>query len=129
MKKVQKEFGERLRAALTQAGYEPKASVLEREFNLRYDGKGMSLHGVRRWLEGETIPSDDKLRVLAKWLKVEPQVLRYGSTPKEVREERQSWEHAISYRERETFEAFMALPAPQKKIIREVILAFARSNN
>ena len=128
MKNVQKEFGERLRTAMTQAGYEAKAAVLEREFNLRYTGKPMTLHGVRRWLQGETIPSEDKLKTLALWLKVEPQVLRWGSTPNQVREEKLSWENAIGYRERETFEAFLALTAPQKKIIREVILAFARTN-
>lgn len=128
MKNVQKEFGERLRAALTRAGYEAKAAVLEREFNLRYTGKPMTLHGVRRWLQGETIPAEDKLVVLARWLKIEPQVLRWGSTPNQVREEKLSWESAIGYRERETFEAFLALTAPQKKIIREVILAFAKTN-
>lgn len=128
MKNVQKEFGERLRTAMTQAGYEAKAVVLEREFNLRYTGKAMTLHGVRRWLQGETIPSEDKLIVLARWLRVEPQVLRWGSTPNQVREEKLSWENAIGYRERETFEAFLALTAPQKKIIREVILAFAKTN-
>jgi hypothetical protein len=128
MKNVQNEFGQRLRDAMTQAGYEAKPAVLEREFNLKYTGKAMTLHGVRRWLRGETIPGEDKLIVLARWLKVEPQVLRWGSTPNQVREERVSWENAVGYRERETFEAFLALTAPQKKIIREVILAFARTN-
>lgn len=127
MKSVQKEFGRRLRDAMIAAGYEAKPAVLEREFNLRYTGKPITLHGVRRWLLGETIPAEDKLVTLARWLKIEPQVLRWGSTAREVREERSSWEHAIGYRERETFEAFMALTAPQKKIVREVILAFARA--
>lgn len=36
----------------------------------------MTLHGVRRWLRGETIPSEDKLIVLARRLRIEPQVLR-----------------------------------------------------
>ena len=51
------QFAERLREAMTAAGYEPKAAVLEREFNTRYWGKPMTLHGVRRWLQGETLPS------------------------------------------------------------------------
>jgi hypothetical protein len=36
------------------------------------------------------------------------------------------WQEAIQHQERETFEAFLALPSPQKKIVQEVILAFAK---
>jgi hypothetical protein len=32
------------------------------------------------------------------------------------------------YTERETFDAFLQLPAAQRKIIREVILTFAKAN-
>ena len=32
---------------------------LEREFNTRYWGKPMTLHGVRRWLRGETLPTHE----------------------------------------------------------------------
>lgn len=129
MKNVQEEFGKRLRDAMTAAGYAPRPAILEREFNLKYMGKPMTLHGVRRWLRGETIPPEDKLVVLARWLKIEPQVLRFGSAPNEVREDRLAWENAISYQERETFEAFLALPATQKNAIREVIMGLAKAND
>jgi hypothetical protein len=33
----------------------------------------------------------------------------------------------VGYQEREVFEAFLALPAPQKKIVREVIQTFAKA--
>lgn len=49
-------------------GHEPRASVLERQFNLRYQGEPVTYHGVRRWLQGETLPTVDKLQVLAGWL-------------------------------------------------------------
>lgn len=48
-------------------GYEPRASVLERQFNLRYQGEPVTYHGVRRWLQGETLPTADKLQLLAGW--------------------------------------------------------------
>ena len=32
----------------------------------------------------------------------------------------------MGYLERETFDAFLQLPAPQRKLIREVILTFAQ---
>lgn len=110
------------------AGYEAKPSVLEREFNLRYWGKPMTLHGVRRWLLGESLPKQEKLLVLAEWLNIPPQELRFGvEVEKRVKQKRARWDEGIGYQEREVFEAFLRLPVPQRKIVREVILAFARA--
>jgi len=82
---------------------------------------------VRRWLRGEAIPSQDKLQVLADWLKVEPQVLRFGeAVSNSVQLHKQRWDEGIGYLERETFDAFLKLPAPQRKLIREVILTFSK---
>ncbi len=126
MKTVKQQFAQRLREAMQRAGLEPRPAVLEREFNLRYWGKPMTLHGVRRWLLGETMPDEDKLVVLAEWLNIEPQQLRFGAeVATRIRRKQEHWEAATQHRERETFEAFLALPEPQKKIVREVIRAFA----
>lgn len=129
MKKIQEEFGARLREAMMQAGYEAKPAVLEREFNLRYLGKPMTLHGVRRWLQGETIPGEDKLKVLALWLRVEPQMLRWGSVVQIVREQNHAWECAAKAPEWAIFEAFLKLETAHKKIVRDLILAFSKISN
>ena len=121
------EFSERLREAMTRAGYQLRPVVLEREFNTRYWGRSVTLQAVRRWLRGEAIPSQDKLQVLADWLKVEPEVLRFGeAVRKSVQQHRQRWDEGVGHLERETFDAFLQLPAPQRKLIREVILTFAK---
>ena len=72
------EFGQRLRVAMAQAGYPLRPVVLEREFNTRYWGRSVTLQAARRWLRGEAIPAQDKMQVLAEWLKIEPEVLRFG---------------------------------------------------
>ncbi|NQE48898.1 DNA-binding protein [Herbaspirillum rubrisubalbicans] len=127
METANQKFAKRLRAAMEKSGYEPKPAVLEREFNLRYWGKPMTLHGVRRWLLGESMPKQDKLETLAEWLIVTPQHLRFGEEiGKRIDKRRARWEEAIGYREREAFEAFINLPAPQRKIVKEVIFAFAQ---
>ena len=109
-------------------GFDPKPAVLEREFNLRYWGKAMTLHGVRRWLLGETLPSQDKLLVLAEWLQIPPQQLRFGAEVEtRVRERRARWETALGYQDREVIEAYLRVPPPQRKALREVILAVARA--
>ena len=127
MNKTKLNFAARLSAAMVARGLEPKPAVLEKQFNLHYSGEPMTLHGVRRWLRGETLPAQDKLISLAEWLRIPPDELRYGAEIKtEIQQVRKSWDDAIGYQERETFEVFLNLPAPQKKIVREVILAFAK---
>jgi len=128
MEKSKSKFAQRLREAMSRAGYEPKPAVLEREFNQRYLGNPVTLHGVRRWLEGETIPREDKLLVLAEWLGVQPHLLRYGlEIQQKVTERQERWEDAINHHEREIFEAFLHLQPTQKRIVREVILAFSKA--
>jgi transcriptional regulator with XRE-family HTH domain len=120
------DFAARLGQAMTKAGYPLRPVVLEREFNTRFWGRSISLQAARRWLRGEAIPAQDKLQVLADWLGVAPEELRFGVNVRQsVEERRKRWDEGIGYLERETFEAFLALPAPQRKIVREVILAFS----
>lgn len=122
------EFAARLRQAMTDAGYEPRPSVLEKGFNSHYWGRSVSFQAVSSWLDGKTIPTQDKLQALAEWLNVEPHVLRFGDhVKKKVEAKRKRWDEGIGYQEREVFDAFLKLPAPQRKLVREVILAFARA--
>jgi transcriptional regulator with XRE-family HTH domain len=122
------QFAEKLKAAMVAQGYEAKASVLEREFNLRHYGKDISLHGVAKWLRGEAIPSMDRIHTLSKWLKIAPSELIFGlELEQEISYNKQQWQRAIGYEEREVFEAFLNLPPAQRKVVREVILAFDKA--
>ncbi|MEO7953566.1 MAG: XRE family transcriptional regulator, partial [Polaromonas sp.] len=122
MDNAKRKFAERLRDAMVAAGYEAKLALLEREFNTRYWGKPMTLHGVRRWLRGETLPTHEKLLVLAEWLDVSPQQLNYGENiQRKVQARRARWDSGVGYQDRDIFEAFLKLPIPQRKLIREVI--------
>ncbi len=123
------EFTERLRAAMIQAGYVASPSVLEHEFNLRWPGKSISNQAAWGWLNNRSIPTQDKMKVLAEWLKVEPDVLRFGDAVRlSVQQHKKRWDEGVGHVERETFDAFLQLPATQRKIIREVILTFAKAN-
>jgi transcriptional regulator with XRE-family HTH domain len=105
----------------------PSAAVLEREFNLRWSGNPVRRQAAWKWLNGQAIPTQDKLQELARWLKVEPHLLRFGDqTLRQLRAEQRRWDEGAGYLERETFDAFLQLPAPQRKLIREVILTFAK---
>ncbi|MCE8040277.1 transcriptional regulator [Halomonas sp. MCCC 1A11062] len=122
-------FAERLAAAMRAAGYEPRPAVLEREFNLRYWGKPVTLQGVRRWLCGETLPQQEKLQVLAEWLGVEPQTLRFGEHGNyRVSEPHGVWEASVGAEERRVLQRYLALPVEQRKVVAQVIEAFARAD-
>jgi len=120
------EFAQRLRDAMVAAGLEPRPGVLLNQFNANYWGRSVTFQAVSRWLRGEAIPEQDKLLVLAGILKIEPQVLRFGDEVRHsIQQQKQRWDEGVGYLERETFDAFLKLPTPQRKLIREVILTFA----
>lgn len=81
-------FSQRLALALGQAGMQPCTSAkLASEFNRVHSGAPVTLHAARKWLIGESIPTQEKLKVLAAWLGVSSVWLRYGeesetATPK-----------------------------------------------
>jgi hypothetical protein len=54
---------------------------LNTRFNLRYWGRSISIHAARNWLLGVSLPRQDKLRVLADWLRVSPEALLLGAAP------------------------------------------------
>jgi transcriptional regulator with XRE-family HTH domain len=72
-------FSERLQQALRNADYSPDSPTqLAREFNIRFEGRPITVHAARKWLVGEAIPTQEKLRTLALWLGVPAEWLRFG---------------------------------------------------
>lgn len=72
-------FSERLQSALRKADYSPDSPTqLAREFNIRFEGRPITVHAARKWLVGEAIPTQEKLRALAQWLGVPADWLRFG---------------------------------------------------
>jgi transcriptional regulator with XRE-family HTH domain len=122
------EFALRLKNAMVDVGLQPKPGVLYNLFNTRYWGRSVSFQAVSKWLKGEAIPTQDKLQVLAQLLNVKPEVLRFGSTVRDaVYGRRSRWDESIGYLERETLDTFLRLPPAQRKVLREVILTFAKA--
>ena len=126
MENAKQQFAARLREAMERAGYNPKPALLEREFNLRWHGKPMTLHGVRRWLLGEAVPGQDKIVTLAEWLQVSPETLRYGGEVQQRISERASWwDEVFRGQERDVVAAYLALPQEHRQALRKIILALA----
>jgi transcriptional regulator with XRE-family HTH domain len=74
------DFSNRLQQALRNAEYSPSSPTqLAREFNERFSGHPVTVHAARKWLQGESIPTQEKLRALASWLNVPADWLRFGN--------------------------------------------------
>jgi hypothetical protein len=72
-------FSKRLQQALRNADYSPDSPTqLAREFNLRFEGRPITVHAARKWIVGEAIPTQEKLRTVAQWLGVPAEWLRFG---------------------------------------------------
>lgn len=124
MKDEKAEFAARLRTALKAAQIEASASVLEKRFNSRYGGTPVTAQAISQWLNGKAMPRQDKLRVLAQMVGVDPHVLQYGDRSR-VNETRAAWGDAISAQDRAAVDAFLALPARQRSLVREIVAALA----
>jgi len=120
-----KAFSERLRIALAGCGASLSPTVVAREFNLRYWGRSITPHTARNWLMGNSIPTQDKLRVLAEWLQVSPDELRYGKVSAVVaRSSSESFQESLNLADREMFMRYISLSISERKTVRDVVEAF-----
>lgn len=126
MDKEKADFARRLRAALHDAGIEASASVLEKRFNSRYDGSPVTAQAISGWLSGRYLPKQDKIRVLAAIVGVDPHVLQYGGKPR-VGEGRAEWSEAVGPQERAMLDAYLGLPAAQRKLVRDLVAALSNA--
>lgn len=126
MREEREAFSKRLAEAMRDAGYEPRPSVLFKLFNSRYRGESVSFQSVSRWLRGRSIPEQDKLQLLARLLGTEPHVLRFGGSSSKVAEPHVDWRSEFRPQDREAVEAYLSLPAPQRKLVRDLIFALQK---
>jgi hypothetical protein len=85
----QAQFAQRLAAALAARGMPASATALQQAFNVQNPGLAISVHAARKWITGESIPTQARLRNLADVLQVPATWLRFGdeadsSGPKEL---------------------------------------------
>jgi transcriptional regulator with XRE-family HTH domain len=72
-------FSKRLREEWTRTGRLDSPAVLAREINLHLrPSEQVHPSSCRKWLHGQSIPTQEKLQVLARILQVSPAWLRYG---------------------------------------------------
>jgi len=119
-------FAGRLRLALKGIGVRPSPAVLANEFNLRYWGKSISSNTARNWLLGKSIPMQDKLRVLADWLHVSADELRFGTLAPALKSPVADLEAvAFSMQDRDMLVKYQTLSVADRKTVCDVVVALA----
>jgi hypothetical protein len=104
----QAQFAERVAAALVARGMLASATVLQRAFNAQNPELAVSVHAARKWLMGEAMPTQARLRELAAVLAVSPTWLRFGEAVA-VKASK-----PLSAQEHMLIQHFRALPAAQQ---------------
>lgn len=128
METIRQQFALELARALELAGYEARPAVLEREFNLRYHGEPVSYHAVRKWLHGETLPTVDKLQLLAQWLNISiASFIPAGNAHPAEEAEPVTYASSLSKTDQEVIQTYLCLPEEQRQAIARIVMLMATS--
>lgn len=120
-------FSQRLAKMLREAKIDVGSpTVFAREFNRRYTGKPVSTHAARKWLMGESIPTQDKLRLLAAWLGVSAEWLRFGEDGSARKFIAQSERAHYNSPDIELISNISQLNTEHKQVVREIVLTLLR---
>ena len=109
-------FSVRLRAALEANGVKVSPTVVANYFTLQ-NSRGITPHTARNWILGNSMPRQDHLRVLASWLKVSPDQLRFGRSEANTTIFRG---HEVSIEDQEFLAKYFSLSGAQKSVVRSV---------
>lgn len=114
------------------------ATVLARAFNAQHQGQAVTTHAVRKWLLGQALPTQDKLRTLARMFSVEPHWLRYGSG-RSVGDGQGNWGKADSSapgivaglgpHDADFLRRYLSLESESKRVVCALTLEFVRLTN
>lgn len=113
-------FARRLADAMEANGCSPRPGDVLMEFNKRAPRAPVTVFAVRKWLKGDSIPTQDKLHVLAAWLNVSAQWLRFGDEAPPADAAHASAE-TLPPRERRLLADILLLDEPSRKVLEDVL--------
>ncbi len=120
-------FSLRLQQTLRNAHHSPDSPTeLARDFNIRFSGPPITVHAARKWLVGEAIPTQDKMRTLAQWLGVPVDWLRFGGEERRL----DSCDATSGFKtdDLKLMADFQLLNEHDQQIVREFIRILVRTN-
>jgi transcriptional regulator with XRE-family HTH domain len=122
--KERKEFTERLIIALSNCELTPSPTALCKLLKSKDSNLELSVHAVRKWLHGESVPTQAKLKLLADTLRVKSDWLRFGEEIKLAKEKGKTHKSKASL-----LKEYEHLNLNQKKYMLEIMKALVVNNN
>ena len=125
MKTEQAAFARRLHRLLAEKRLEASAKELV-QLLARYGKVSVTSQTVSGWLHGKFMPRLGNLRALAVVLGVDLQALQTDEAPRHaVKESPPVWSAGLSGKDKLALRDYAALPAAQRRLVRELIAALA----
>lgn len=121
-------FSKRLKDSLSAAGVPLKPADFITAFNARADGAAVSVYAARKWLNGEAIPTHEKVVILSIWLGVNAAWLRFGDADFRNYVEEVVPESSISSPSLALLNDILSLPKSDRQTIREIVDVFLRKS-
>jgi len=117
------EFAARLEQAMAAKSIKHSPTVLANLFNLRFDGRAVTPHTARNWMLGKSMPTQDKLQVLAILLDTRAEHLRYGGHSEKTLtlQNTDGIETELTISQQQLVRKYIMLSAVQQRLITELV--------
>lgn len=113
-------FSKRFALALEIAGVRLSPTIVQSEYNKRSGQPPITSHAARKWLTGEAIPTQERIKILADWLNVTASWLRFGEEINNTKTQ------DLTSQEWQLIHGFRQLDAKQKVSVVSLILTIPR---
>ena len=120
-------FSDRLKASLARRGYAITPSAFSAEFNVRADGATVTVHGARKWLVGDAIPTQARIQILANWLEVSAAWLRFGDASNGVLAPSPALPVHLATKELQLMKDIRHLPESHWQVVRDLVDSLLRN--
>ena len=118
-------FAERLAIAIGSKGLKQSPTSIANLFNSKYEGRPITPHTARNWLLGKSLPTQEKLVLLAELLEISPEQLRFGrSSEKTLISDFDGAEIEVANVDQQFFRRYLALTETQRRVVRDVVGEF-----
>jgi hypothetical protein len=119
-------FARRLREELKRQNFDSRPVALVK--SLARDGDvSVAQQTISHWLHAKHLPRPEAMHGISRMLGMDAYSLMREAVAAGVREPRALWPDHVTGPDRLTFEAFLALPIKDQKVVRELIATLASS--
>ena len=120
---IYKEFAARLEQAMSAKSIRRSSTVLANLFNAEFDGKAVTIPTVSNWMHGLTIPTQDRLLVLAELLDTSAEHLRFGRNSEKTLtiQNADGSETELTSSQQQLVRKYIMLSASQQRLVSDLV--------